>query len=382
MNGCGPRTRAPGQASTIECNEPEFMSLAFELEPTGLLHDRQAEPRAERRESNPAVRYSLLVVLVPLLAVPFFILLGSSNFFLHHGASVWVQANDAIFGIRGRKCDVLIYGDSTAMTGINPELLDHYTGLRTCNISVTNAVLAVTGNLTLDSYLRHNGRPKVLIVQLSPDDFQRENRVWSHTIYAEGLLELLRHGSPEEARQVLRSHPPEAIAFAGYAAGYSAYYAIKDVWFRATHLRPEEDEIQVHNGFFTPPAPARTECETSSASPVDRSGAFARAMTTEYQKNYASPGSVVLVDVAPIPSCDENIFAYTLELQGVTSNRLQGLPIGLFNDERHYTAFGSHVVSALVAQQVNRVAIDDPSLEGSRQSPSTVAGLRTTAARP
>lgn len=357
------------------------MSLAFELPQTGLLQNGEAEQADERRELSPVVRYSLFVVLLPLLAVPLFILLGSSDFFLHHGASVWVQANDAVFSIRDRKCDVLIYGDSTAMTGIDPDLVSRYTGLRTCNIAVTNAVLAVTGNLTLDRYLRHNIRPKLLIVQLSPDDFQKENRVWSHTIYAEGLLELLRHGSPEEGRHLLLTHPHEAIAFAGYAAGYSAYYAIKDVWFRATHLRPEEDEIQVRNGFFTPPAPARTSCEGGNARPADRTGGFARTMTREYQNSYGDGNSVVLVDVAPIPSCDENLAAYTHELQGVTSNRLQGLPIGLFNDERHYTAFGSHVVSALVAQQVLRVVSHEPVWPNPAPLDGTHAGLRTAAIR-
>ena len=227
--------------------------------------------------------------------------------------------------------------------------------MHTCNIAVTNAVLAVTGNMTLDSFLGQNGRPRLLVVQLSPDDFQRRNRVWDHTIYAEGLLEQLRHGAPEESRHVLLNHPHEAIAFAGYAAGYTAYYAIKDLWFRATHLRPEEDEIHVRNGFFTPPSPARTNCEHNETQPTDTNYSFAASVTRQYQKAYGGQGSVVLVDVAPIPSCDANLAAYSRELNGVTNNRLQGLPIGLFNDSRHYTAIGASIVSALVARQVNQV---------------------------
>ena len=353
------------------------MDLALELQQGVLQAESDAAGTAERQRVSPAVLYSLLVVLTPLLAVPFFVLLGSSDFFLHHGASVWVQSNDAIFGMRDRHCDVLIFGDSTAMTGIDPALVNRYTGLNTCNIAVTNAVLAVTGNLTLDSYLQQNVRPKVLVVQFSPDDFQRENRVWSHTIYAEGLLELLRHGSAEESRHLLWTHPHEAIAFAGYAAGYTAYYGIKDIWFRATHLRPEEDEVEVRNGFFTPPAPARTDCEQTSAVPANASSAFAQSVTRDYQRAYADRGSVVLVDVAPIPSCDENLAAYSRELSGVTNNRLQGLPIGLFNDSRHYTAFGSRVVSALIARQVNQVAPRDPSLNGGAPSVQAIAGLRS-----
>ena len=357
------------------------MSLALELQQGVLQAQSDVPGKAERRSLSPAVLYSLLIVLTPLIAAPFFILLGSSDFFLHHGASVWVQSNDATFGMRNRHCDVLIFGDSTAMTGIDPALVDRYTGLNTCNIAVTNAVLAVTGNLTLNSFLQRNARPKFLVVQLSPDDFQQGNRVWSHTIYAEGLLELLRHGSAEEGRRLLLTHPHEAIAFAGYAAGYTAYFGLKEIWFRATHLRPEEDEVQVRNCFFTNPTPARTDCELTTAMPADASSAFAQSVTRDYQTAYGDRGSVVLVDVAPIPSCDENLAAYSRELRGVTNNKLQGLPIGFFNDSRHYTAFGSSVVSALVAHQVNQAASNDPSLDERRASREALAGLRSISTR-
>lgn len=345
------------------------MSLAIERKQEALHTSREATGSAQRRSLNKAVAYSLFVIGLPLLAVPFFILLGSSDFFLHHGASVWVQSNDAIFGMRDRQCDVLIFGDSTAMTGIDPSLVDRETGMHTCNIAVTNAVLAVTGNLTLDSFLGQNRRPRMLVVQLSPDDFQQRNRAWDHTIYAEGLLEQLRHGSPEESRRVLLDHPHEAIAFAGYAAGYSAYYGIKDLWFRATHLRPEEDEIQVHNGFFTPPSPARTHCEHNETQPTDTNNSYAASVTEQYQKAYGGSDSIVLVDVAPIPSCDANLAAFRRELNGVTDNRLQGLPVGLFNDSRHYTATGARIVSALVARQVNQINQTNQVEHGGRNDP-------------
>lgn len=341
--------------------------------------DHEPTPKRQRR-LHPASLYSLLVVLLPMLAVPLCICLGMSNFFLQHGASVWVRSNDSIYNLHNRECDVLIYGDSTAMTGINPDLLNHYTGFRTCNIAVTNAVLAVTGNLTLDRYLQQNARPRMLIIQLSPDDFQRGNRVWDHTVYAEGLLEQLRHGSPVESRHILLTHPHEAIAFAGYAAGYAAYYALKDAWFRSTHRRLNEDTIEVRNGFFTPPSPARTRCEGADSLPADSTASFARSLAAEYQRTYSGQGSVVLVDVAPIPSCDDHLAAYTRELDGVTSNHLEALPIGLFNDGRHYTAFGSRVVSALVARQVNQTAMENPALDDRVPSTHEAATLHTVGA--
>src|ERR1019366_8069768 len=165
---------------------------------TSLAHASVCAPR-----TDSVLRYCLILVLLPLFAIPAFIALGRSDFFLHHRARVWGQANDQVFDARDRECDVLVYGDSPAMTGIDPQKVEEQTGFRTCNISVTNAVMAVTGNLTLDAFLAHNRRPKVLLVQLSPDGFQPGSTIWHNTLYAEGLLELLRHGRPGEARQVL-----------------------------------------------------------------------------------------------------------------------------------------------------------------------------------
>jgi len=318
---------------------------------------------------------------LPLLAIPAFIRLGSSEFFLRHGASVWVQSNDAVFNMRDRDCDVLIFGDSTAMTGINPEVVERNTGFKTCNIAVTNAVLAVTHNLTLNRYLARNSKPKVLLVQLSPDGFQPESNVWNQTVYPEGLLELLRHGSPTESRRVLLTHPQQAIAFAGYAAGFSMYSVVKDIWFHITSMRPEEDTVTIHNGFFTPPAPPSTSCEPGATfSNPKAGGAFPRTVVGEYEKDYAAESGIVLVNVAPIPSCDQNLAAFSSELNGITSNSLQPLPVGLFKDPRHYTAIGSAIVSRLVAQELNEVAQRNPQIDDRTPTPPprTIAALQNT----
>jgi hypothetical protein len=338
--------------------------------------------KARRRTPRQAARlYCLILLTLPLLAIPAGIWLGSSDFFMHHGASVWVQSNDAVFSMRDRTCDVLIFGDSTAMTGIDPAVVERNTGFKTCNISVTNSVLAVTHNLTLNRYLAHNARPRVLLVQLSPDGFQPESTAWNQTVYPEGLVELLRHGSPAESRHVLLTHPREAIAFAGYAAGFTAYSLLKSAWYSLTNLRPGDDEVTIHNGFFTPPSPPSTSCEPGATFSNPRAGGqFPRAVVGEYKSEYASQNSIVLVNVAPIPACDQNLAAFSSELDGVTSNSVLPLPVSLFNDPRHYTAVGSAVVSRLVAQELNAIAQRNPQIDDRTpiSSPRTVASLNRT----
>ncbi len=362
------------------------MNAATDLALTAVLSAEQdcSRPSVSALSITPrqaALRYCVLLLLLPLLAIPAFIRLGSTDFFLHHGASVWVQSNDAIFSMRDRDCDVLIFGDSTAMTGIDPEVVERNTGFRTCNIAVTNSVLAVTHNLTLNRYLENNSRPRVLLVQLSPDGFQPESKAWSGTVYPEGLVELLRHGSSAEGRRVLFTHPQQAIAFAGYTAGFTAYAGLKDLWFHATDLRPREDTVTIHNGFFTPPAPPSKGCEPGATfSNPNAGGNYPHVVVDEYENSYASRSGIVLVNVAPIPSCDKNLAAFSSELNGVTSNSLLPLPVGLFNDPRHYTAVGSAIVSRLVAQELNAVAQHNPQIDDRNVAPppGAIASLQRT----
>jgi hypothetical protein len=270
----------------------------------------------------------------------------------------------------------LIFGDSTAMTGIDPEVLERNTGFKACNIAVTNAVLAVAHNLTLDRFLARNGKPRVLLIQLSPDGFQPESSEWNSTVYPEGLLELLRHGDPAAARHALLRHPQQAIAFAGYAAGFTAYSVVKDVWFHLTNRRTDEDEVTIHNGFFTPPSPPSRSCKPGTTfSNPKVGGSFPRSVVDGYEKDYAGRSGVVLVNVAPIPSCDQNLEAFASQLNGVTSNALLPLPVGLFNDPRHYTAVGSAVVSRLVSDELNAVAERNPQIDDRRLTESPPVGV-------
>lgn len=337
------------------------------------------KPSPTARALSPFI-YLLIAIVLPICAIPAFILLGGTDYFLHHGASIWVQSNDAVFDMRNRNCEVLIFGDSTAMTGINPELVQQRTGLKTCNIAVTNAVLSVTDRLALDHYLANNAQPHVMVVQLSPEGFEQTSREWKRTIYAEGLLELIRHAPPHEWTHILLQHPAEAVSFAGYTAGFSAYYSLKRALFYAARIRSGEDTIQVRNGFFTPPAPPRTRCDESPAAQQQGLADASREVVQGY-KQYEPQHGTVLVNVAPIPACDRNLQAYQHEFSGITNNALQALPIHLFNDQRHFTASGSDVVSRMVADEVNRVTGNRPPGEHIASAGSDSTPVRSGASR-
>jgi hypothetical protein len=190
------------------------------------------------------------------------------------------------------------------------------------------------------------------------------------------MLELLRHGDPAQSRRILLRHPQEAIAFAGYAAGFTAYAAIKDFWFHLTNVRADEDSVTIHNGFFTPPSPARKSCEPGATlREAGAGGEYARQLVERYRQAYADPSRIVLVNVAPIPSCDQNLAAFSTQLNGITNNSLLPLPVSLFNDTRHYTADGSALVSRLVSDELNLVADRNPQIDDRRVTPQPIPAL-------
>ncbi len=207
-------------------------------------------------ERSNSLRYCLLLVLLPLLAIPAFIALGSSDFFLHHGASVWVQVQrrrlrHARPRLRRPRLRRLHRHDR------------HQPGRRRSATPASRPATSpsptpfwpspTTSPSTTSWRTTRAPRPPV---QLSPDGFQPENHAWHRPSTPKACWSCFATARRSEARHVLLTHPQESIAFAGYAAGFSAYYAIKDVWFHVTHLRPEEDTVTVRNGFFTPPVAA------------------------------------------------------------------------------------------------------------------------------
>ena len=313
----------------------------------GVLPTSARTPIAQR---TPL--YLVLLLVLPLLAVPAAIAFGRSDLFLRFGASVWVRADDAIFTAQNRTCDILIFGDSTAMTGIDPALLTSITGHPACNIAVTNAVLAVAGTLPLDRFLAHNSRPRALVIQLSPESFATRKRSWESTAYPEGLLELLRWSDPHTARKALLTHPQEALGFAGYTAGYTAFAVFKRTWERLSKTQSAEDRIVIHNGFFTPPGRALTACSVSEIPPPQPGDRIAaQTLIDDLRARYAGRADHLLIDTAPIPGCDPNRPALEHELGTVTGD-LATYPINLFNDERHYTAAGSRQLTQDLATRL------------------------------
>lgn len=295
--------------------------------------------------------FCLLLVAPPLLAVVVAVLLAQSDWFLRRAVPNYVAMLNNEFSIRDKPCDVLVYGDSTALTGLKPWIIQQDTGARTCNVSQTKGVVGVTGLDSLRQYLARNPPPQVLVIAFSPEDW-RPIRNWGETAYVEGMLEVVRH---ENAAVILRkfgTHPAEVFGF--------TTFIFKSAIAAALHRGPMPTAKQpvAREGQMTLPSPPERTCLNQDAmnmktfpEAVMPQPEFIRAVRAEF-----APRAGVLLLISPaLPECDALGGFYRSMLDPLLDAPITTQPIGDYNDlDRHFTAAGADTVSHSTAAIISR----------------------------
>ena len=76
--------------------------------------------------------------------------------------------------MKHQDCDVVLYGDSTALTGLDPDIVQRITGLKSCNIAEAGWIEDVVGtDFPLQAYLKDNKRPRFIVTDITPSLFAR-----------------------------------------------------------------------------------------------------------------------------------------------------------------------------------------------------------------
>jgi len=118
---------------------------------------------------------------------------------------------DHAHGLAGQDADVIFFGDSTAMFGVDTERLSRKLGLKVLNIPNTLGSLANTGDWTLREYLDGNKPPRLIVFQTAPWnlDFHQTANPGPY----EGDEEIVRHADPREFFRFTGAHPLEIFYF-------------------------------------------------------------------------------------------------------------------------------------------------------------------------
>lgn len=308
----------------------------------GEFEDGKISDSAGPRPSKGRYQaYILALLLIPLAFLGSSILIVRSTSFPVVSADPFLLNLDYAFDLKHVDCEVVIFGDSTALTGIDPTTIERYTGLKTCNVAQSRSALEIIGLFALDEYLKENAAPKYLVMQFSPETLAHDGK---NFFWPEGLTLLLRKKSFVEALPVLLAHPVETYNFAIWAIKASVNATIH----RLPDFRSTEAIFRSHNGLLILPKAPQTAC-TSNPPYAPPKPSWVRSLREKYTLN----NTRVLIDVSPLPACAPNAARIAADVGGVTDNSLAQFPIGLFCDlDRHLTLEGAEFSSSSIARQI------------------------------
>jgi hypothetical protein len=289
--------------------------------------------------------YCLVLALVPVIAVTASFFIARSDWYLRHQRNSYLAISDFPFTLRNQRCDVLVFGDSSALTGISPPVITAATGLPTCNIAQPNTALALAGTLALDSYLADNPHPKFLVLQFTAPDFSGPE---PHAqLNEEGALQLLRHKPGAATFKLFATHPLATLQFSEYILQTAL---VDRDWRGATYQRAWQS-IQSTHGLLTAPGAGLQNCQ-SDIEKKEPDPAWISSLRSKYE----TTGTRVLIYVAPYPACDPSHGYYAQRLAGLTDNSIERYDIGLFSEKNHFTLEGARKNSLHIADDIARNA--------------------------
>jgi hypothetical protein len=298
---------------------------------------------------SPTVLFWLLVG-VPLMLLALAFPIVRSPYFIKYGDLYWLTAQNDLFEAHNRPCDVLIYGDSTAMSGLDPAIISRATGLSTCNIASTGGVLAVMGLEPLDEYLSRNPRPKFLVLNFAPGSFRPPpfSKVPSNN---DGYIQLIRHGSWTRVMSEMVQYPDSFVGLMHWVYHVGA----TNIWLHITgHKSPGSEGTQ--GSYIIHHVPGLKSC-----APYYGAKEIPQASRVAWFREHFDPrADHLLIDVAPVSPCNALFPQWERALSGATDNKLEIYPSDLFVDGNlHLARAGAERLSRETASEILIVEAHD-----------------------
>ncbi len=310
------------------------------------------------RNGTQVLRTALVLYLIPFLLTPIllfvmaFIVIPSRWLSLRVGNTYWTTLGYGAT-LRGKNCQVVVYGDSTALVGVNPKIIKAGTGLTVCNIAEFEGMTILNGMEIVDRYLAQNNRPRYLVFLYAPENFDPESQRGSVGFTEAITWKLGQPGELVSALKLLR-HPLELIPWAEQGAR-----------FTLLHLRskPASREVEDFRASRDGQLPVPAGDAPLKACAPARPDSIPNVPWIEgLRSKYGVKGTTVLIDSTPMAPCDPQLDYFRKHLSGLVDNEIQSLPLSDYASEGrlHTNSAGSVALSAMVAEQIaSRMEQDD-----------------------
>jgi hypothetical protein len=313
----------------------------------------RALPAAQTEATRPArvaprrdALFSVAIVLLPCVLLLTAAPIARTGWFVRRSQDVYLPNVAYGLTLHNANCEVVVYGDSSALTGVDPAIVEHDAGLKTCNIAEYEGVFELFRLLIPDEFFRRNRAPRYLVMTFCPWNLAPYED-WAKSTTFEAILLRLRAFPDIHTGEELALHPSQTFDFLTRTLRMAATAPLhRELSPDLQHYREE------HQGFMFRPGDAMPDCSTFS----DRVREPDPKWIEEMRQRYTRYGTHVLVDVTPLPSCAESLGFYTKRLRGRTDNGLQPWPPQLFNGSGHFTREGAASFSRSIAAQIRLAA--------------------------
>jgi len=234
------------------------------------------------------------IFLLGMYSVPFYMVRRAD--FDEMSNTPYSMPLNSSFEMAGQNADVVLFGDSTVLHGIDPSQMSRELGVKAINLPNTGATLRVMGDLSLQRYLAANRPPRLIVFYFAPWDMD-----YLHTELPIGTYEgrevLAHRGTGAEIFDYAWEHPAESLEFP------FQFYMANSSW-RAVVQRPYRyaaAEIARTQGHLSNPAltPLPQPCEFWPSATHGLRFDSVKALGAKY----GTAETKILYFVAPIPAC-------------------------------------------------------------------------------
>ena len=288
--------------------------------------ESELPPHVTSSRAEGTSRRYLLIALTLCLAIYLF-----PFFALHSGIkpawwiSYWSAVIDTDYQNQHQDADVVIFGDSAAVTNIDPMRMTHDLGYKVIVLPNVATSLPVTGYDPLEQYLRTNKQPRLIVFYFSAWDLD-----FMHThftpIVEEGLEMILLHGSWAQFGHYAIRHPGKIALFPFHFL--ASDNGIGDFLYFRRHEVPRME--QGHLLYLSHPTPMKSDCEFE---PWLLKTGFKDASAREAVTRFTRPGTQTLVFLSPLPNCKSIDVIKNAPHPGLAIPPIQTLPPGNFRED-------------------------------------------------
>jgi hypothetical protein len=283
-----------------------------------------------------------------MLAAAFFVI--PSRWFEMRSQSTYLASIGYGDTLHNQACDIVIYGDSTAMIGIDPAIIQQRTGLSACNISEYAGITLINHMLVVDDFLAHNPRPRFIVFLFAPDSLNLP-RSWNKRVSTfEGISYLIERQPPAKTAVLLASHPLETLGWAESGMRLAVEH-LHGRPFPATTAHYRDATL----GRFPIPESTRSACDPDT----DYRNLPDAPFIADLRSRYGQDGTQVIVDAMPTAPCDPNLAFYQQHLNSVIDDKpYPTIPLSAISTDGrlHVNHEGISLLSEMVARQIIALA--------------------------